>query len=131
MFRSTRIISLLITAFMATTGVAQTSGPSVEAIEICTNIIEREPVDTDSVFAPTVERLYCFTKIANATAPTTISHIWYFNDKEMAKVELSVKDTAWRTWSSKRIVMSWTGNWRVDVVTADGTVLKSKPFSVQ
>lgn len=131
MFRSTLILSLLITVFFTAIGFSQTGGPAVETIEICTNIIDREPVDTDSVFASTVERLYCFTKITNATAPTSVSHIWYYNDKEMAKVELNVKDTAWRTWSSKRIVVSWVGKWRVDVVTADGTVLKSKPFSVQ
>ena len=112
-------------------GIAQEGAATVEAIEICTNIVERQPIDTDTVFASTVERLYCFTKLTNAAAPTTVSHVWYYNDKEMAKVELAVKGETWRTWSSKRIVVGWSGKWRVDVVAADGTVLKSKAFTLQ
>jgi hypothetical protein len=111
--------------------VAQEPGIVVDTIEICTSVIDRQPVDSDSVFASTVERLYCFTRITSENAPITISHVWYYNDREMAKIELGIKDKNWRTWSSKKIVAEWSGKWRVEVVSADGSVIQSKTFTVQ
>jgi hypothetical protein len=36
----------------------------------------------------------------------------------------------WRTRSSKRILSSWTGSWRVDIVGEDDVVLKSLDFTI-
>jgi hypothetical protein len=57
--------------------------------------------------------------------------MWHFVDKEMAKVDLTIGGDPWRTWSSKRIDEEWSGNWRVDVVTASGEILKSMDFVIQ
>jgi len=104
---------------------------TVDQIEICTSVEERAPAGVDTVFSNDVEKLYCFTKISGAVDTTSISHVWYLNDEEKAKVDLSVKAKSWRTWSSKRIANDWIGNWKVDVVTANGDVLVSKAFEVK
>ena len=104
---------------------------SVEDMEICTSIEDRVPVGVDTSFSGDVEKLYCFTKIVSNKDEGSIFHVWMYNDKEMAKVELSTKAKVWRTWSSKRILPSWTGKWRVDVQSPDGTVLGSKEFEVK
>jgi hypothetical protein len=49
----------------------------------------------------------------------------------MARVSLRVAGPNWRTWSSKTILPEWTGEWRVDVVGPDGTVLRSVDFTVR
>lgn len=103
----------------------------VDEIDICTAIIDRTPTGSDTTFSPDVEQLYCFTKISGAADTTTISHIWYRNGDEKANVSLSVKAANWRTWSSKRIPKEWVGDWKVDVVAEDGTILGSRSFKIK
>lgn len=103
---------------------------SVKEMVFCSSVVDRQPVNIDTTFANDVERIYCFTKIHGATVPGAIKHIWYHNDEKRAEIELNVKADPWRTWSSKKIVPSWTGTWKVEVVGDKGNVLISKSFSV-
>lgn len=102
----------------------------VSQIEIATAINNRQPTGVDTLFSPTVGRLFCFTQIRGASDSTKISQIWYYKDQEKARVELNVKSNDWRTWSSKSILESWTGPWRVMVVDAHGNVLATKSFRI-
>lgn len=126
------IYMLLVIVFGSVIGFAQQqSGLQVDKMVFCTAIEDRQPVGIDTVFKAKVERVYCYTKITGAVDTTAISHIWYFNEEEVAKVNLSVNAKTWRTWSSKKLLEIWIGKWRVDVVSSDGTVLKSKEFSIK
>ncbi len=109
----------------------ETSTATVTEISICTAVQDRVPVGADTSFSSDVQRLFCYTKISGAAADSSVTHVWYHGDNEMARQKLSVKADNWRTWSSKRIVDSWTGEWRVDVLSAPGTVLESKTFMVK
>jgi len=97
---------------------------------ISTAVEDRQPVDNATTVAADVGRLYCWTRIAGAQGDTAIEHVWYRGDDEMARVPLNVAGSNWRTWSSKNIEPSWTGDWRVDIVGPDGTVLESVSFTV-
>lgn len=103
---------------------------TVDEQTICTAIEERAPMGADSSFASDVGKLYCYTKISGAEDTTSVSHVWYLGDEEKAKVELSVKGKNWRTWSSKNIDPSWIGDWKVEVVSANGDVLSTKSFLI-
>lgn len=103
---------------------------TVDEQTICTAVEERVPVGADSSFASDVGKLYCYTKISGAEDTTSVSHVWYLGDEEKAKVELSVKGKSWRTWSSKNIDSSWVGDWKVEVVSANGDVLSIKSFVI-
>ncbi len=103
---------------------------SVEDIQICTSVEDHMPVGTDSTFSSGVEKLYCYNRIINGGG-NSITHVWYFNDKEMARVELSVGADSWRTWSTKKIMPGWVGFWRVDVLSVDGNVIASKKFAIE
>ena len=107
------------------------AGITVEDIRICTSVEDREPVGTDTGFAKDIGHLYCFTKLRGDQDFATIYHVWYYKDKEMLKVELNTKAKTWRTWSTKRILDAWTGNWRVDVLSSEGNVLGSIEFTVR
>ena len=109
----------------------ETSTAKVTEISICTAVQDRVPVGSDTTFSGDVERLFCFTTITGAAADSSVIHVWYHGDKEMARQALNVKADNWRTWSSKRIMESWTGEWRVDILSAAGTVLESKAFTVK
>lgn len=102
-----------------------------EEIKICTAIEDRQPVGVDTIFADTLEKLYCFTKIVGATDTTSIYHVWYFGDQEKAKVNLPIKSKSWRTWSSKIIAKDWLGKWHVEITTVEGDLLGKKEFEIQ
>ena len=103
----------------------------VNEMAFCTSVEDRVPVGADTMFLNTVEQVYCFTKIAGVTDTLDVAHIWYYNDDEMARVDLKIGGDPWRTWSSKRIDESWGGKWRVDVVMPNGEILKSMDFMIQ
>lgn len=125
-------IIALVLFFMAQSLTAQDSATvAVEEMVFCTAVEERVPVGVDTVFLGTVGTICCFTKLSSSEDSTTIAHVWYYNDKEMARVNLNVLAKSWRTWSSKTILEDWVGKWRVDVVSEAGEVVESKEFEIK
>jgi hypothetical protein len=62
---------------------------------------------------------------------TTVSFVWYHENREMARVALPLqKGPRWRTFSSKKLG-GLTGNWKVELVEASGIVLNTISFQVQ
>ncbi|MBN2564502.1 MAG: DUF2914 domain-containing protein, partial [Candidatus Eisenbacteria bacterium] len=110
------------------------SGLRVSRAYVCKGIEESEPTEAGRSFIPDedgVLRLCCFSEIEGVVGTDTISHIWYWGDREMARVELAVSGPSWRTWSSKQVADEWRGEWRVDVADSEGHVLATLPFSVE
>ena len=130
MFRKT-FIPVVILVFIFSAGLVQAESTlQVSQITFATSIEDRQPIGPGTSFSADVERVYCFSAINGAEDETSVNHVWYYNDTEMARVTLSVRAATWRTWSSKRIMPYWVGQWRVDVESANGEVLTSKEFSV-
>jgi hypothetical protein len=46
-------------------------------------------------------------------------------------LNIPVRSSSWRTWSSKRILKEWQGIWRVDILLPGGKLLISKEFLVK
>ena len=109
------------------------SGLRVVRAYVCKGIEQGEPTEAGKSFVPEdgVLRLCCFSEIAGATGPDTVFHVWRWGDREMARVVLDVKSSRWRTWSTKRILDEWRGEWHVDVTDSDGGVLTRLEFSVE
>jgi len=126
-------ITLLSFLFSATLQAQDTSEVEFELAEaaICRNVVDRVPIGRGSVFHTDTGRLYCFTKVVGAKTDTTITHHWYMNGKLKASVTLPVKSASWRTWSSKKITPNDTGDWMVEILTADGNAVESILFLVQ
>ncbi len=97
---------------------------------VTTEVVNRNPVDVIESYSAQAGKLFCFTRIDGAPEDTFVTHIWYWGDKEMAQVDLAVRSSRWRTYSSKNILPEWKGQWRVDVLDAQGKLLKSLPFSL-
>jgi hypothetical protein len=110
------------------------TGIRVARAYVCKGIEESEPTEAGRSFIPAEDgdlRLCCFSEIEGAGGRDTILHIWYWGDREMARVELEVRGPSWRTWSSKRIADEWRGQWHVDITDSSGAVLKRLDFSVE
>ncbi len=137
--RKKAILAILLSCGMVGTALAQEdttkAQPVVEVtvahIVFGTGIENREATGVDSSFTSDVGRIFCWTLITGASGETEVSHVWYHNNEEMAKVTLPVRSPRWRTYSSKGILPEWTGAWRVDVVDTSGQVLKSSGFEVK
>jgi hypothetical protein len=102
----------------------------VEDAAVCTDVVDRQPVDSAVEFPASVGRLYCYTRIIGAQEPTQVVHVWYFGDVERARVTLSVNGSNWRTYSSKVIQPHEIGSWRVEVLDPDGNNLETVQFDV-
>jgi len=102
---------------------------SVEAV-ICSEVVERMPVDTVSEFTSDVGKVAVWLKVTGAIDTTLINVNWYYKGDKMASVELPVKSPFWRTWSTKNILPHWIGDWEIKVTDAEGEILKSMQFKI-
>lgn len=125
------LMMFFLLALSAVAFAQDTTGISVEDIQIATSIENREPAGADVSFSADVEKLYCFTKIKSEQEEGTIYHVWLYNDRVMAKIGLTIKGKSWRTWSVKNILPAHTGKWRVDIESPEGTLITSKEFEVK
>ncbi len=91
----------------------------------------RAVVDEGSTFPSAGGRVYCLTRVHGMNPPTSVTHVWYYEGKTMARVELSVGSENWRTWSFKTYKPEWTGFWEVKILDGDGMVLGSAGFEVK
>jgi len=105
--------------------------PRVTEMKFCIAVQDREPIGVDTVFADTVKQVYCFTLIEGARDTTSITHVWYHGTEKRAEVHLKVGSIRWRTWSSKRIIKEWLGKWRVEVISAEGKILRTEEFDIK
>lgn len=97
---------------------------------VCPSIVDRQPVGTTDSYDANVGEIFFWTKCIGAADSTMISHVWTHEGETRATVELPVKSSNWRTWSSKKILPSWTGKWEVRVLDAEGNILKAVPFTI-
>jgi hypothetical protein len=115
-------------------GQAQEQAVTTSAITVetaaCTAVTDRMPVGTADKFPAEVGKVFLWCKVTGAADGSTITHVWNHEGKEIARVDLNVNAGAWRTWSSKTIPASWTGNWEVKVLGPDSAELKSVTFTV-
>jgi len=126
--KSSILLSLVLFLVSLLGSPLQAEELAVEVMEFCAAVEGRSPVGATTQFLNPIEKIYCYTKITGAADTLTVFHVWYYDEKEMARVELTVKSASWRTWSSKKMLQEWSDVWRVDVETEDGTVLASKEF---
>lgn len=110
--------------------VQQDAQLEVSVAAICRDVLDREPDGYGTSFPVSVDKLYCFTKVTGAQSPTQITHVWFFDGNERARVDLAVKSSSWRTYSSKIIQPHEIGKWRVDVEDFAGNVIKTLEFEV-
>ncbi len=111
----------------------QESAPAftVGRLVIAGSIEDREPVGIVNVFASATEKVYCFLEAQDIAEDTSVTFVWYFGEKEMAKVELPLSQgSRWRTYSSKRLA-GLKGDWKVELQDAAGAVLQTVEFKVE
>ena len=122
---------LLLVVFCAVVFSVQASALEVVDATITTAIENRMPVDKIEVYPADFGKLYYFTRIVGASEETQVAHVWYYEDQEMARVPLAVQSADWRTFSSKRFLPQWRGQWSVVVEDEQGDALAEVTFRLE
>lgn len=100
---------------------------------LTTAVKNKEPVDVlDEQIShfKINEQLFFFTEINNLKSQA-VFHRWFFKGDLVAEVELNIFSMRYRTFSSKKIMLKQSGNWRVELVNANNDVLASKSFHIK
>jgi hypothetical protein len=123
---------LLVCLFLALSGpIAAAAMLEVADATITTAIEKQMPVDRVEVYPADFGKLFCFTRIVGADTKTHITHVWYYQEDEMARVSLNVGSADWRTYSSKRFLPQWAGDWKVVVLDSLDREIASIPFRLE
>ena len=121
---------MVLTIFPVAVQAQDMSSVQVAEGTICTDVVSRTCYNSSTRFPTPVDKLFCFTKIVGAQDDTYVTHVWYFGETERASVQLDVRSSSWRTYSSKIIQPHEIGDWHVAVLGEDGQLLMVIPFEV-
>jgi hypothetical protein len=104
---------------------------AVDEMVFCAAIKDRTPVTVSDTFPSDISAVYCYTRIVGARDSTAVTHSWYHGDTKVVDVNLPVRSSLWRTWSRKTIAPGGRGEWKVDVIAPDESVIASKKFFIE
>ena len=103
----------------------------VSEAAIATGIKHLVPIGISETFPSTVGTLYAFTKIQGPGGESHVLHRWIYGGEVRAEISLPVISKSWRTYSSKVILPEWKGDWKVEILSEDGSLLLSLSFIVE
>jgi len=107
------------------------AGIEILQTNVCTSVEGRIPVGAGDTFPWSVPKIYIWNKLKCANPPVLIRHIYYFENRKVSEIELTIRASLWRTWSFKTIANEkLVGSWRVDVTAESGNVLTSVAFQI-
>ena len=110
---------------------AQVHSLNLRDIQICKNIVKRNPEGTDVIFNNDVDSLFCYTRIQNQSKKQEVKHVWYYKDQLMTQIRYNIKKSnIYRSWTRKTILPHQVGHWRVDVQDSAGKIIGSKKFQI-
>ena len=131
----TRLLGTVIAAlFLCLAGQAQSEAGDLQITEmaVTTKVVKGNPIDSvRRISSSSVKTLYCFTRFSGPKdTDTTVTHLWYLNNKVVFEEKMPVKGAHWRTYSSKSVKKGVSGEWRCDAQDSEGNVLKSVSFTM-
>lgn len=111
-----------------------TSSPKIARAQFTSGIAGREPIDrVESVVRADQrrpKRLYYFTEFRDMEGET-VTHRWEHEGKVAAEITFEVRGNRWRAYSSKSLLPTMTGQWRVVVTDSAGKPLSVASFAYQ
>jgi len=119
------------TSAAAIATIAKTTSSITAVIKIARSIRNYQAEDTNTEFDKDIGKLYCWSLIYSEKIPVTVKHIWYFKNRIVAQVPLTVKSGSFRTYSSKKIPPYFTGPWRVELTDENNNVIQSIHFTIR
>lgn len=126
-------VLLLALVLLLTTVVPSLAGSlKVAEAAVTTKVSKGKPIDSvHRISYRTVKALYFFTRtVQDEAGETRITHRWFRDGNLVKETELPVKARRWRAYSSLPVDAASVGQWRVELLDAGGTLIKSLEFKV-
>lgn len=117
--------AVVLAIFATAPFVAWSAEPAVSRAQFTSAVLDREPTDDLTAIDPGAEKIFFFTELRNMDG-TSITHRWSLNGAVMAEVSFKVRASRWRVYSSKTLLPEWRGEWVVDVLDENGSVLETR-----
>ena len=109
----------------------ETAGMTITRLVIGTSVDNREPVGIAEAFPSSTEKVICFLDAANIAGNTSVTFVWIYGGKEILKTTLPIPaGSRWRTRADKNLY-GQVGDWKVEIRSAEGAVLKDVQFKVE
>lgn len=86
---------------------------------------------TIPVFENDVGKIFAVIELEKVAGESEMKFLWFFKNYIMHDATLPLKPNQMRVQSGFNLKPKWTGKWRVDVTSHDGTLLYSVPFIVR
>ena len=97
---------------------------------MCEEVQASTPKNATVVFSAARERAVCFTAFDPVPQKTYVYHRWYHREIPSANIRLALKPPRWSTYSSIQLRVTDKGPWRVEIIDANGKILKTLRFSI-
>jgi ribosomal protein S8 len=121
------------TAHIASVAIgAKIDTDKVSRAVLTTDVVDREPVNvlkSDVKLLDISQSLSFFSELKNMQGQT-VRHVWYYQNQQLASIELAISSPRFRTYSTKNIMPEQVGDWRVEVIDTDGNLLAQKEFRI-
>ena len=123
------ILLTVISLILLTTSSASDSGVTQAVITTGVTSGAQPQTSNLTVVDHGVGSITFYTEIVGLRGQT-VSHIWFFNGKEMSSVTLNLASARSINWSRSSVAPSQTGSWEARVVDRNGRTLASRSFDV-
>ena len=97
---------------------------------MCEEMKDGLPLNRSILFSIEKGKVLCFTSFDNIPERTTIFHKWFFRDKLIYKIKLSLKPPRWSTFSSIKLRDTDRGPWRVEIIDQQNHLYQTMRFSI-
>jgi hypothetical protein len=109
----------------------EATGMSIAKLVVGTDVKDKEAVGVAETFPSSTAKVICFLEAKSITEDTKITFVWIYNGKELLKTDMTLKaGPKWRTRADKNL-RGQKGDWKVEVRSAAGDILKDVKFKVE
>lgn len=97
---------------------------------MCESISNFKPLNPAVVFSISQGEVYCFSNFDPVVQKTIVFHKWYKRDQMIFTMQLTLMPPKWSSFSRIQLRDADKGPWRVEIRTADDTLLQTLRFSI-
>jgi hypothetical protein len=111
-------------------GDANPGRPNLVRAVMCEGMRDNDPQNQGLVFSAAAGRILCFSDFETVPKRTSIYHNWFFRDRLVTRLKLTLQPPRWSNYSSIQLREADRGPWRVEVTDQEGYVFTTLRFSI-
>ena len=111
-------------------GDANPARPNLVKAVMCEGMRDNDPHNQGLVFSAAMGRILCFSDFETVPKKTSIYHNWFFRDRLVTRLKLTLQPPRWSSHSSIQLREADRGPWRVEVTDQEGYIFETLRFSI-